>query len=278
MTRSSTKDLFTPYEEPKRVLHSTRKLFKTTSLDYSSLLEFDLFSNIEDQCKEEVTEATGEPTMEEYMTKTREDYGLGISRPKIDEKAHFELKEIIDLFHIPDVTQDQIMLQVFPMSLTGAASRWLRNEPSTRCRSNDTFDGLAAIQAQLNNIGREIKKVNEKVYATKVWCELCNGPHYTKDCPLKEEGKTLEEAYHTIFRVPFPQGGRYRAAALGFYQRENGNPSYQERRQTMEESMSKFMAESAKRHDENSNLIKEIQASTDAAIRNQGASIKSLKI
>ncbi|GKF76433.1 hypothetical protein Tco_0225877, partial [Tanacetum coccineum] len=26
------------------------------------------------------------------------------------------------------------------------------------------------------------------------------------------------------------------AAALGFYQRDNGNPSYQERRQTMEES------------------------------------------
>ncbi|GJZ29486.1 gag-pol polyprotein [Tanacetum coccineum] len=38
------------------------------------------------------------------------------------------------------------------------------------------------------------------------------------------------------------------------------------------------MAESAKRHDENSNLIKEIRASTDASIRNQGASIKALKI
>ncbi|GKF13827.1 hypothetical protein Tco_0055289 [Tanacetum coccineum] len=80
----------------------------------------------------------GEPTMEEYMTKTREDYGSSIARPKISEKAHFELKgqflkelrdntfsrsdnkdanehiekvhEIVDLFHIPDVTQDQIML------------------------------------------------------------------------------------------------------------------------------------------------------------------------
>nr|GEY98346.1 hypothetical protein [Tanacetum cinerariifolium] len=46
----------------------------------------------------------------------------------------------------------------------------------------------------------------------------------------------------------------------------------------MEESLSKFMAKSAKRHDENSNLIKEIRALTDAAIRNQGASIKALKI
>ncbi|GJY70489.1 hypothetical protein Tco_0474192 [Tanacetum coccineum] len=38
------------------------------------------------------------------------------------------------------------------------------------------------------------------------------------------------------------------------------------------------MTESAKRHEENSNIIKEIRASTDAAIRNQGASIKTLEI
>ncbi|GKE21818.1 hypothetical protein Tco_1433330 [Tanacetum coccineum] len=110
------------------------------------------------------------------------------------------------------------------------------NRTCNRTRSTDTSDGLATIQAQLNNLGRKIKK----------------------DCPLKEEGKTLEEAYYTEFGVPFPQGGRYREAALGLYQRDNGNPLYQEQKQTMEESVSKFMAESAKRHDENSNLIKEI--------------------
>ncbi|GKC21001.1 putative reverse transcriptase domain-containing protein [Tanacetum coccineum] len=38
------------------------------------------------------------------------------------------------------------------------------------------------------------------------------------------------------------------------------------------------MSESTKRHKENSNLIKEIRASTDAAIRNQRASIKTLEI
>ncbi|GJU46493.1 hypothetical protein Tco_1203759 [Tanacetum coccineum] len=46
----------------------------------------------------------------------------------------------------------------------------------------------------------------------------------------------------------------------------------------MEESLTKFMAESTKRHEENSNIIKEIRASSDAAIKNQGASIKTLKI
>ncbi|GKA14051.1 putative reverse transcriptase domain-containing protein [Tanacetum coccineum] len=46
----------------------------------------------------------------------------------------------------------------------------------------------------------------------------------------------------------------------------------------MEDTLSKFMSESAKRHEENSNLIKEIRASMDFAIRNQGASIKTLEI
>ncbi|GJX23119.1 hypothetical protein Tco_0227564 [Tanacetum coccineum] len=90
------------------------------------------------------------------------------------------------------------------------------------------------IHPQLNNLGREIKKVNEKVYAAQVGCEQCKGPHYTKDCPLKEEGKTLEEAYYTQFGGPF-QGGGYRVAAPGFYQMNNANPSYQERRQSMED-------------------------------------------
>nr|GEY60111.1 hypothetical protein [Tanacetum cinerariifolium] len=74
------------------------------------------------------------------------------------------------------------------------------------------------------------------------------------------------------------RGGGYRAAAPGFYQRNNANPLYQELRQSMKDTLSKFMSESAKRHEENSNLIKEIRALTDAAIQNQRASIKTLKI
>ncbi|GKA82189.1 hypothetical protein Tco_0788937 [Tanacetum coccineum] len=58
----------------------------------------------------------------------------------------------------------------------------------------------------------------------------------------------------------------------------NGNSSYPARRDTMEESLSKFMAELTKRHEDNSNIIKQIRASIDAAIRNQGASIKTLEL
>ncbi|GJV23577.1 DNA/RNA polymerases superfamily protein [Tanacetum coccineum] len=213
MTMSSNKELIETYNEPERVLHSLRRLFKTTSFDHLSSPEFELFSNYEEQVEEEIIETMTKPTMEECMTKTREDYRSCVARLKFDKDAKFELKgqflkelrdntfsgsenedanehiervlEIVDLFTTPNVTQDQLMLCVFPISLTGAASR-------------------------------------------------C-GPYYSEDCPLKEEGNTLEEAYYTQFGVPFLNAGRYKAAAPGFYQRENGNPSYQERRHTMEE-------------------------------------------
>ncbi|GKF48501.1 hypothetical protein Tco_0141752, partial [Tanacetum coccineum] len=96
-------------------------------------------------------------TMEQYMSKTRADYGSGVARPKIKNKDNFELKgqflkelrtntfsgsdhedaneqikkvlEIVDLFYIPSI----------PMSLTGAVHRWLRNEPTGLIT---TWDGL----------------------------------------------------------------------------------------------------------------------------------------
>ncbi|GJU53324.1 retrovirus-related pol polyprotein from transposon TNT 1-94 [Tanacetum coccineum] len=282
---------------------NTSKLLKTLSLDESRSPEFNLFSNLEEYSEEEVAETMAE-TMEQYTSKTLVDYGSGIARPKIDDKDNFELKGQF--------------LKAFPMSLTGVASCSLRNKPSVSVTTwedlktkflskyfppartakkmeeinnfqqepdetlyqawdTETSDGLAAIQAQLNNLGREIKKANEKVYAAQVGCEQHKGPHYTKDFPLKEEGKTLEEAYYTQFGRLF-QGGGYRAAAPGFYYRNNANPSYQERRQSIKETLSKFMSKLVKIHEENSNMIKEIRVSTDAAVRNQGALIKTLEI
>ncbi|GJU22277.1 putative reverse transcriptase domain-containing protein [Tanacetum coccineum] len=156
MTRSSTEELFTPFKDPKREIRSSRKLFKTLSLDESKPPRFDLLSDLEEAFEEEVAKTMAE-TMEQYMSKTRTDYRSGVARPKIENKDQFELKgqflkklrentfsgsdhedanehiekvlKIVDLFHIPNITVDQLMLQVFPISLTGAVSRWLRNEP-----------------------------------------------------------------------------------------------------------------------------------------------------
>nr|GEZ63555.1 hypothetical protein [Tanacetum cinerariifolium] len=91
MTRSLTKELLMPFKEPEREFRSSRKLFKTLSLDESRSPEYNLFSDLEDNSKEEVAETMAK-TMEQYMSKTRDDYGSGIARPKIDDKYHFELK------------------------------------------------------------------------------------------------------------------------------------------------------------------------------------------
>ncbi|GKC50142.1 hypothetical protein Tco_1072887 [Tanacetum coccineum] len=91
MTRSSTNELFTPFKDPKREFRLSRKLFKTLSLDESRSPVFNLFSDLEENSEEEVVETMAK-TMEEYMSKTRADYGSGVTRPKIDDKDHFELK------------------------------------------------------------------------------------------------------------------------------------------------------------------------------------------
>ncbi|GJU93064.1 homeodomain-like protein [Tanacetum coccineum] len=214
MTRSSTKELLTPFKEPEREFRSSRKLFKTLSLDESRLPEYNLFFDLEENSEEEFTEIMVE-TMDQYMSKTRANYGSGIAGPKID-MTKITLNKKANFLRNYETTPSAVRIMK------------MRTNTLRKTRSTETFDGLAAIQAQLNNLRREIKKVNKKVYAAQVGCKQCKGHHYTKNCPLKEEGKTLEEAYYTQFGAPFQQGGQYRAAALGFYQRNNANPLHQE--------------------------------------------------
>ncbi|GJW86843.1 hypothetical protein Tco_0162183 [Tanacetum coccineum] len=164
-TRSSTNELFTPFKDPEREFRSSRKHFKKLSLDELRSPDFNLFSD-QEYSEEEVAKTMAE-TMEQYMSKTRADYGSGVARPKIEDKDNFELKsqflkelrthtfsgsdhedankhiekvlEIFDLFYIPNITIDKVILRAFLRSLTRAASRWLRKEPTG---SITTWDGL----------------------------------------------------------------------------------------------------------------------------------------
>ncbi|GJW63322.1 retrovirus-related pol polyprotein from transposon TNT 1-94 [Tanacetum coccineum] len=116
MTRSSMNELFMPFKDPKREFRSSRKLFKTLSLDESRSPDFNVFTDQEEYSEEEVAETMAE-------TKDGSDHE--------DANEHIEkVLKIVDLFHIPDITQDQVMFRAFHMSLTGAASRWLKDKPS----------------------------------------------------------------------------------------------------------------------------------------------------
>ncbi|GJU92976.1 hypothetical protein Tco_1317732 [Tanacetum coccineum] len=90
MTSSSTNELFTPYKEHEREFQSSRRQFKTLSLDELRSPDFNLFYD-QEYLEEEVAKTMAE-TMEQYMSKTRADYGSGVARPKIEDKDNFELK------------------------------------------------------------------------------------------------------------------------------------------------------------------------------------------
>ncbi|GJT33028.1 DNA-directed DNA polymerase [Tanacetum coccineum] len=68
MTRSSTNEQFTPYKEPKREFRSSRRHFKTLSLDKLRSLDFNLLYE-QQYLEEEEVEAIAK-TMEQYMSKT----------------------------------------------------------------------------------------------------------------------------------------------------------------------------------------------------------------
>ncbi|GKA96907.1 hypothetical protein Tco_0824801 [Tanacetum coccineum] len=169
---------------------SRRRLFDTPSLVESNSLEFDHNFDIEEQSEEEVRE-TMTKTMEQYMRKTRGDYGSSVTRPSINQDIHFELKgqflkelrdntfsgsehedanehiekEVILFYNGLDVPTRQIMdsKDVVPSKTAADAkiaiqemaeySKKWHNETYSRTRSTKTSDGLAAIQARLNNLG-----------------------------------------------------------------------------------------------------------------------------
>ncbi|GJV68272.1 reverse transcriptase domain-containing protein [Tanacetum coccineum] len=353
MTRSSTNKLYTPYKDPEREFRSSKKHFKSLSLDELRSPDFNLLSDKE-YSEEEEEEAMAE-TMEQYMSKTRTDYGSGVARPKIDNKDQFELKgqflkelrentfsgsdnedanehiekvlKIVDLFHVPNITVDQLMLRVFHISLT-RASCCLRNEPTGLIKTGEDlktkflnkycppsqtakktkeinnfqqepdetlyqawerfkellmkcpqhyltemhevilfYNGLDVLTRQILDsrgavptktaadaktaiqemaeYSQKWHNVNEKVYAAQVGCEQCKGPHYTKDCPQKEEGNALEEAYYTQFGGPF-QGGDKATAARPFLSTARAKIDVYKRKITLRVGEEKIIFKSVK--------------------------------
>ncbi|GKD57970.1 hypothetical protein Tco_1295479, partial [Tanacetum coccineum] len=92
ITRSSTSELLTPYENPERQFRSSIRYLRTVSLNELTSPGFNLFFEFESSEEEEETEKPMAETMEQYMSKTLTDYGSGVARPKIEGKDSFELK------------------------------------------------------------------------------------------------------------------------------------------------------------------------------------------
>ncbi|GKB51660.1 homeodomain-like protein [Tanacetum coccineum] len=174
-----------------------------------------------------------EPTMEKYMTKTRDGYGSGIARPKIDEKAQFELKgqflkelrdntfngsdhedmlEVILFYKGFEVPTRQILdskgaiptmtavdAKVAIQEMAEHSQKW-HDGTSTRTRSTETSDGPAAIQDQLNNLGREIKKMS-KVLQERGFGSLPGSTKINPKDHVKSISTTVDADLNPIRRI-----------------------------------------------------------------------------
>ncbi|GJY56539.1 hypothetical protein Tco_0455654 [Tanacetum coccineum] len=160
--------------------------------------------------------------------------GLGIpTRQILDSRGVIPSKTVADA-------------KVAIQEMAEYSQKWHNRTSSSR--STQTSDGLEAIQAQLNNLGREIKKSEGKSLCCSSWMRTMQRTPLHQRLPTQRRRENPKRSLlHAIW-------------------------------QSMEDALSKFMSESVKRHEENSNLIKEIRASTYVAIRNQGASIQTLEI
>ncbi|GJR22110.1 putative reverse transcriptase domain-containing protein [Tanacetum coccineum] len=114
--------------------------------------------------------------------------------------------------------------------------------------SSSSNDGLAALVNKLGNLGQDKKKLKESVHAIQVGCQICEGPYLDKDCPLNEEVKQVEEVRYGEFRriTPFNgiNGGKFCVGPHGYYIKIDNHPPYGERRQSLEELLTKHQEES----------------------------------
>ncbi|GJV74043.1 zinc knuckle CX2CX4HX4C containing protein [Tanacetum coccineum] len=128
---------------------------------------------------------------------------------------------------------------------------WHDRTRSRNIRSSSSKYGLATLVNKLDNLGRDMKKLKESVHAIQVGCQICEGPHLDKDCPLNEEVKQVEEVKYGEFRRTTPfngnNEGNFRLGPPGYYTKTDNRPPYGEKRQSLEELLAKHQEESARR-------------------------------
>ncbi|GKD65758.1 hypothetical protein Tco_1307866, partial [Tanacetum coccineum] len=98
---------------------------------------------------------------------------------------------------IPRMTPAQALTAI--QTMADHSQKWHDRTTRRNIRSSSSNDRLAALVNKLDNLGRDMKKLKESVHAIQVRCQICEGPHLDKDCPLNEEVKQVEEVRYGEF-------------------------------------------------------------------------------
>ncbi|GJY49159.1 reverse transcriptase domain-containing protein [Tanacetum coccineum] len=169
-------------------------------------------------------------TMEQYLALTRGNQAPGVVKPEIRVNVNFKIKsqfmrelredtfsgnknddayehveqvlDIVSLFNIPGVSHDAVKLCVFPITLTGAAKRWVDRLPP---RTVDSWDLLkkafiqrycppSRIAKQLEEIRNFKQEEDETLYQAWEWYNdlLYKCPTHDINNHQKQKGSSSE--------------------------------------------------------------------------------------
>ncbi|XP_071704002.1 uncharacterized protein [Rutidosis leptorrhynchoides] len=144
---------------------------------------------------------------------------------------------------------------------------------SSYVASTETSDELASVKAQLASVKRQMESMTKEMHAMKVGCELCQGPHLTKDCnqaTMEEQVNYLGNQYNNQYQGG--SSGYQRNGPPGFVNR-NQNQSYEDNGPSLEELLRGFII----KMDESITTLRQDSESTKQQVRSQQASIHNLE-
>jgi len=168
MTRSTSGPLTPPFSDPESAFRKKGTSTSTANLSDVEVSDSD-GETVRDTNTNEMADIAN-MTLEEYATRTTNAERTGVVRPTIPNNTNFELKghilhmlrdipfngnadenahdhveevlEIANYFKVPGVAEDAIMLRIFPITMKGAAKKWLKSQPSAE------MDTWAKVKAQ----------------------------------------------------------------------------------------------------------------------------------
>ncbi|GJU05788.1 reverse transcriptase domain-containing protein [Tanacetum coccineum] len=197
-------------------------------------------------------------TMEQYLALSRENQASGVVKPEIESNVNFKIKSQF-MRKLREDLSSRIKTRMLTITLMGRKKMGGQTSPRN-------YQYLGSPQ--------------EGIYP-KVGCQICEGPHLDKVCPLNKEVKQVEEVRYgefgrtTLFNGS--NGGKFRIGPPGYYTKIDNRPPYAERRQSLEESLANHQEESAQRRTKIEVWIKKLKENAEINIRNQAASLKNLE-
>ncbi|KAI3740267.1 hypothetical protein L2E82_30693 [Cichorium intybus] len=214
MTRSSNSPLTPQFQEPEQEFRRRRRHARLMA-DIANLS----WEEYASRTQEETGQGLVHPTIPDgthfeikgqFLHLLRETLFTG--KDAEDANQHVEsVLEIADYFHIPGVTKDAVMLRgpipkktpadgyALIEELAQHSHQWHSSRDSSLRKkpTDEQDDGLAALNAKLDALGGDMKKVNQTIHAIQVGCDNCSGPHLARDCPLDEDGKRKESVCYS---------------------------------------------------------------------------------